>query len=55
MKIGDRVIRKWKPQYGEGTILHILGETIVVKWMGFERPTINIESPKYLKIINENR
>lgn len=55
MKVGDMVKRKWKPQYGNGEILHILGDKIVVKWFGLSRPKIIIESPKYLKVLDESR
>lgn len=55
MKAGDRVTRKWKPQYGSGEVLHVLGDKIVVKWLGLDRPKIIIESPKYLKVIHESR
>jgi hypothetical protein len=53
MKTGDKVIRKWKPAYGEGQIMHILGESVVVKWTHTGMPTVNIEDKKYLKVINE--
>jgi hypothetical protein len=55
MKTGDKVTRKWKPQYGSGEVLHILGDKIVVKWYGFDRPKVIVESPKYLKVIDEGR
>ncbi len=54
MKPGDQVSRKWKPQYGTGTVVHVLGETIVVKWILNERPKIIFENQKYLKKINED-
>ncbi len=54
MKPGDQVSRKWKPKYGTGTVVHVLGETIVVKWIVNERPKIIFENQKYLKKINED-
>jgi len=55
MKIGDSVIRKWKPALGEGKIVHLLGETIVVKWFCDDMPRLEFEEKKYLKVINESR
>ena len=56
MKIGDKVKRLWKPLLGTGTIIHVLGDKIVVKWSeNREIPTIEIEQVKHLKIINESR
>ena len=55
MKTGDKVTRKWKPELGEGVVLHALGDKIVVKWYGLSRPLVNFEQLKYLKIINESR
>ncbi len=55
MNIGDKVTRKWKPEYGEGRVIHVLGDTIVVKWLGMDRPLLNIEKLKYLKVVDENR
>ncbi len=55
MKAGDRVTRKWKPQYGTGEVLHVLGDKIFVKWSGPDRPKVIIESPRYLKVIDESR
>ena len=55
MKTGDTVTRKWKPEYGKGQIIHILGESIVVKWTHTGMPTLNIEDKKYLKVVNESR
>ena len=49
MKPGDLVTRKWKPQYGTGTIVHVLGETIIVKWILDEKPKIAFEKEKHLK------
>ena len=51
MNIGDKVTRKWKPALGEGTILHIFGDKIVVRWGGPDHPTIHFEKLKHLKII----
>ena len=55
MKAGDRVTRKWKPKYGTGEVLHVLGDKIVVKWFGLDRPKVIIESPKHLKVIDGSR
>ena len=49
MKIGDKVTRKWKPTLGEGTILHILGDKIVVKWPSTGIPVIHFEKQEHLK------
>ena len=49
MKPGDLVLRKWKPQYGTGTVIHVLGETVVVKWILDEKPKIVFEKEKHLK------
>ncbi len=49
MKPGDKVRRMWKPKYGQGEIIHILGETIVVKWTIDNKPQIMFEKIKYLK------
>tara|TARA_B100000287_G_scaffold412392_1_gene442801 strand:- start:135 stop:290 length:156 start_codon:yes stop_codon:yes gene_type:complete len=51
MKPGDKVLRKWKPKYGEGKVVHVLGETIVVLWTGTGVPKIEFEEKKYLKLI----
>ena len=53
MKPGDLVTRKWKPQYGIGTIVHILGETIVVKWVLNERPKMIFEKKEHLKKVSK--
>tara|TARA_Y100000114_G_scaffold152611_1_gene171163 strand:- start:621 stop:809 length:189 start_codon:yes stop_codon:yes gene_type:complete len=53
MKPGDLVTRKWKPNYGTGTIIHVLGDTIVVKWILNERPKVIVEERKYLKHLLE--
>ena len=50
MKVGDTVTRKWKPALGNGIILHILGKTFVVKWYGLDRPLVQFEEEKNLKI-----
>tara|TARA_Y100001963_G_C6675834_1_gene397376 strand:- start:69 stop:236 length:168 start_codon:yes stop_codon:yes gene_type:complete len=55
MKIGDNVIRKWKPMLGEGKIIHLLGETVVVKWLRDGKPEIGLEEKRYIKVINEDR
>jgi len=49
MNIGDKVTRRWKPALGEGTILHILGDKIVVRWMGGGLPAIHFEKPEHLR------
>ena len=54
MKTGDRVTRKWKPEYGEGRIMHIIGENAIVKWNYTGMPKLGIEQKKYLKVINES-
>ena len=54
MKPGDLVTRKWKPEYGTGTILHIVGNKIAVKWFLNDRPKVIFEEVKYLKKINED-
>ena len=54
MKVGDTVRRRWKPKYGEGIIIHKLGETFVVKWYGKDRPFVEFEEEKHLKPVNEN-
>ena len=53
MKPGDLVTRKWRPNYGAGTIIHVLGDTIVVKWVLNEKPKVIIENRKYLKHLSE--
>ncbi len=55
MKAGDRVTRKRKPQYGTGEVLHVLGDKIVVKWHGLDRPKVIVELPKHLKVVDESR
>jgi len=52
MRPGDLVLRKWKPKYGIGTIIHVLGETIVVKWILNDRPKIIFENQKHLKKVD---
>ena len=53
MKPGDLVTRKWKPQYGTGTVVHVLGNTVVVKWVLNERPKMIFEELKHLKKIDK--
>ena len=53
MKPGDLVSRKWKPQYGTGTVVHVLGDTVVVKWILDDVPKIIIEQGKHLKRLSE--
>jgi hypothetical protein len=53
MKIGDNVTRKWKPALGKGKVIHLLGETVVVKWFCDGVPRLEFEERKYLKVINE--
>ena len=55
MKIGDNVTRKWKPALGQGQVVHLLGETVVVRWFLEGRPRLEFEERKYLKVINESR
>ena len=55
MKPGDKVTRKWKPQYGTGTVVHVLGETIAVKWILNHIPKIILEEYKYLRKINRDK
>ncbi len=55
MKVGDKVRRKWRPQYGDGVIIHKLGETFVVKWYGKKKPFIELEVENHLRLISENR
>ncbi len=49
MKPGDLVLRKWKPQYGTGVVVHVLGNTVVGRWVLDERPKMIFEELKYLK------
>ena len=53
MKIGDNVTRKWKPALGQGKIVHLLGETVVVKWTVDGVPKLLFEERKYLKVSSE--
>jgi len=55
MKIGDKVIRKWRPALGTGEIVHLMGEIVVVKWKPGDKPQTEFEEKKYLKVINEGR
>ena len=55
MQVGDRVTRRWKPALGIGTILHILGNKICVKWSNGSRPKVAFELPKHLKAVDESR
>ena len=55
MKPGDLVSRKWKPQFGTGTIIHVLGESIVVRWVLNNKPKIVIEKQKHLKRVERNK
>jgi hypothetical protein len=55
MKVGDKVTRRWKPALGVGTILHILGDKICVKWSNGNRPKVLFEAPKHLKVADESR
>ena len=54
MKIGDKVTRKWRPALGEGIITHLLGDKAVVKFFLGGIPTMEIESLKHLKVVNES-
>jgi hypothetical protein len=51
MKVGDKVTRKWKPALGTGTILHILGDKICVKWSNGSRPKVLFEELDHLKAV----
>ena len=53
MKIGDKVTRKWRPALGEGEIVHLMGESVVVKWKRDGIPKMEFEKVKYLRLINE--
>ena len=55
MKIGDKVIRKWKPALGEGKIVHLLGDTAVVRFNPSGITSMEIEKIKHLKVISESR
>ncbi len=55
LKIGDKVERRWKPALGHGVITHILGNKIVVTWYGPEKPIVEFEQAKYLRVLNESR
>ena len=55
LKIGDKVERRWRPALGQGVVTHILGDKIVVTWYGLEKPTIEIEEVKYLRVLNGSR
>ena len=55
LKIGDKVERRWKPALGHGIITHILGNKIVVTWYGPEKPIVEFEQAKYLRVLNESR
>jgi hypothetical protein len=52
MKPGDKVTRMWKPKYGQGEVVHVLGETIVVKWVINNNPQLIFEQIRYLKKVN---
>ena len=52
MKPGDKVKRMWKPKYGHGEVIHVLGDTIVVKWNIDNKPKILFEEIKYLKMVD---
>jgi len=49
MKPGDKVKRMWKPKYGHGEIVHVLGNTIVVKWNIDNEVKLIFEEIKYLR------
>ena len=49
MKPGDKVKRMWKPKYGHGEIVHVLGNTIVVKWNIDNKVKLIFEEIKYLR------
>ena len=47
MKIGDKVTRRWRPALGEGEIIHLMGDTVVVKWPRDGIPRMEFEEKKY--------
>ena len=49
MKPGDKVKRMWKPKYGHGEIIHVLGDTIVVRWNIENKVQLIFEQMKYLR------
>ena len=50
--IGETVTRKWKPEYGQGTILHMLGDKVAVRWYSEQKePFVSIEEVRYLKAV----
>lgn len=55
MKIGDNVTRKWKPALGEGKIIHLLGDRVVVQWTSNGLPKLQFELKKYLRVVDEDR
>lgn len=55
MKIGDKVTRKWRPALGEGEVVHLMGESVVVKWRKNGIPKVEFEERKYLKVVDESR
>ena len=55
IKIGDKVTRRWKPALGVGEVMHVLGETIVVKWTAGDKPDTVFESAKHLRKVDAGR
>ena len=54
MKIGDKVVRKWKPSFDDGRVMHIFGDKVLVKWYFANKVPVNIlEEAKHLKVVNE--
>ena len=56
IKLNDKVERKWKPELGQGEVLHLIGESAVVRWQGTRSgnlvtPVVTIEERKYLKVL----
>jgi len=51
MKPGDRVTRKWKPALGEGEVLHILGDDIVINWNPSGIAKVTAENKKYVILL----
>ncbi len=49
MKPGDKVKRMWKPKYGHGEVIHVLGDTIVVRWNIENKAQLIFEQMKYLR------
>ena len=55
IRVKDKVIKDKKPELGEGVVLHIFGDSYVVKWYGTGRPLIQYEKVKDLRKADESR